>query len=314
MNNIYRKYIKSRYHFWQAIFLIILFPLLSSCRHSGHKELSFSDTLNFELSDSLPTTAKSENASNKDNTIYYGIYSPAEVSAIFNRKHIAYDPDILSPLNHLPPMNTMAQIAIKLGIYGADFSYAHLFESADAAKYLVVVLKLSEKLGIPPEYIQNLTKRLDLNISHPDSLIQITLETFSYINHFLIDQDQENLVYLIAAGAWIEAMYIAAHDLMTDNDPDIIKKIVEQKYSLEYLLSTMKNSYLDTNVAYFYRRLFVLDKYLKKTRITFPRDNFKIDKNTKTIISTGDEICFSKDNLKKIREIIFSLRNIALND
>ncbi len=302
----------NRRGFSLGISILSLMILSTACRHNGREENLFTDTLSFDLSDTL--TRQPETSREPDHqTIYYGIYSPAEVSDIFNRKNISYNPDILSPLDHLPALNTTAQIAVNLGIYGADFSYAHLFRSVDAAKYLGKVLQLSEKLGIPSEYIRTLTKRLDLNISNPDSLVQITLEAFNHVNRFLLNEDQGNLAYLIAAGAWIEAMYIAAHDLMDDNDPTVIKKIIEQKYSLDYLLSTMKNYYGDTSVAYLYRRLFVLNKYLNKTKISFKTDHFEIDKEKKTISSSGDEIYYSKEDIEKIKEIIFSLRNLALN-
>jgi len=296
--------------------LWIFFPaiLFSSwaCKQKEHVNTLFTDTLNFDVPDTVFQQPAISEKSEK-NTIYYGIYSPAEVSDIFNHKNISYNPDILSSLGHLSSLNTTVQIAINLGIYGADFSYAHLFQNADAAKYLAEVLKLSEKLGISPEYVRTLTQQLELNISNPDSLVQVTLDAFNHINRFLIEQDQENLVYLIAAGAWIEAMYIAAHDLLEDNDPTIIKKIIEQKYSLEYLLSTMKNFYTDTSVAYLYRRLFVLDKYLNKIHITFKKEKFRINKNKKIIVSSGNKIYYSKENIEKIKEIIFSLRKLALN-
>jgi len=311
MDTLDKKNLKKTFFFLRASLLIILFSTWS-CKHKDPGNLLFTDTLSFGCSDTAflqePTSQEPPN-----NTIYYGIYSPAEVSKIFNRKNISYNPDILAPLDHLPELNTTSQIAINLGIYGADFSYAHLFQNADAAKYLEVVLKLSEKLGIPPEYIRTLTRRLHFNISSPDSLTQITLEAFNHINRFLIEQDQQNLAYLIVAGAWIEAMYIAAHDLLQDNDPIIIKKIVEQKYSLEYLLSTMKNFYTDTSVAYIYRRLFVLDKYFGKTQIIFNKNNFAFNRKKKTIVSSGNEIFYSKENIEKIKEIIFSLRKLALN-
>ncbi len=306
-----KKNLKKSVFFLRATLLIILFSTWS-CKHNTQRNPLFTDTLNFGVPDtaSIQESAPQEP---EENSIYYGIYSPAEVSEIFNRKNISYNPDILAPLDHLPELNTTSQIAINLGIYGADFSYAHLFQNADAAKYLEVVLKLSEKLGIPPEYIRTLTRRLEFNISSPDSLVQITLEAFNHINRFLIEQDQQNLAYLIAAGAWIEAMYIATHDLLPDNDPVIIKRIVEQKYSLEYLLSTMKNFYTDTSVAYIYRRLFVLDKYLGKTQIIFNKNNFTVDREKKIIVSSGNEIYYSKENIEKIKEIIFSLRKLALN-
>ncbi len=305
--NTHKKFLRS---FSVFFILTILLPFYA-CHQKKQAISLYTDTLDFEHT--KPSSNQSiENTPTDENSIFYGIYSPAKVSAIFKRKHIIYNPDILSPTDNIPAFNTKVQIAINLGIYGADLSYTQLFQSGDAVKYLNVILELSGQLGIPPEYIRNLMKRLDYNISNPDSLIQIGIEAFNRINHFLIEQNQGNTAYLIITGAWIEAMYIAAHDLLKDNNPEIINKIVEQKYSLEYLLSVIKNFYTDTNVAYFYRRLYVLDRYMNKTRIFF-QDNVMIDPQNKTIIASGDMISYSEKDIVKIKEIIFSLRSLALS-
>jgi hypothetical protein len=295
--------------------LTLLLPLLfHACRSGSNEQVLYSDTL--VLSDNNPDTvfsAAGEKTTSEDNTIYYGIYSPAEVSGIFGRKHITYNPEILSPANNANVFTTKTQIALNLGIYGADLSYIQMFGSGDASRYLDIILKLSEQLGIPGEYISGLMNRMDKNISNSDSLMQISIEAFNHINKFLIRENQEDLAYLILAGAWVEAMYIAAHDLLNDNDPDIIKKIVEQKFSLNYLLSSMKNYYNDTSVAYVYRRLFVLKSYLNKTDIAFNNKDVNIDKEHKEIHAAPESIRFSPETMKKIREIIFELRKQILN-
>ncbi len=297
-----------------GILLLSFFFQSCSDQKKGDADL-YSETLSFQTAPETDTlTASSvESSSSGSGGIYYGIYSPAEVSGIFGRKHITYDPDILSPVENPNIFSTRTQIALNLGVYGADLSYIQMFGSGDAAKYLDVILKLTGQLGIPGDYISGLVKRMDDNISNSDSLMQISIEAFNHINKFLLEENEEDLAYLILAGAWIEAMYITAHDLLNDNDPDVIKKIIEQKFSLNYLLSSMKNYYNDTNVAYVYRRLYVLKKYLNKTEIEFREQKIKIDKENKEIRATPENIRFSPETLNKIREIILELRNQILN-
>jgi hypothetical protein len=294
---------------------LFLFFFLFSCQHQNNTTTLYSDTLVFRdepANDSL--SAVQDNTTPSDNhTIYYGIYSPAEVSGIFGRKNISYNPDILSPTENINIFTTKTQVALNLGIYGADLSYIQMFGSGDAAKYLDVILNLAGQLGIPGDYISGLVQRMDKNISSSDSLVQISIDAFNHVNRFLIRENQEDLAYLILAGAWIEAMYIAAHDLLRDHDPDIIKKIVEQKYSLNYLLSSMKNYYNDTSVAYVYRRLFVLKRYLDDTEIEFKGKDVDIDKKQKQIKAAEESIRFAPETMEKIREIIFELRKQIIN-
>jgi hypothetical protein len=298
-----------------GIQLLLTALLLISCHHQSDVSALYSDTLVFRDEPATDTVASvsEKNISSGNNVIYYGIYSPAEVSGIFGRKNISYNPDILSPAENPNIFTTKTQIALNLGIYGADLSYIQMFGSGDAAKYLDVILNLSGQLGIPGDYISELIKRMDKNISDPDSLMQLSIEAFNHVNKFLIQENQEDLAYLILSGAWIEAMYIAAHDLVGDNDPDIIKKIVEQKFSLNYLLSSMKNHYNDPNVAYVYRRLYVLKGYLDKTEIEFRDKDLTIDKSQKQIKASPESIRFSPETMEKIREIIFELRKQILN-
>ncbi len=301
---------------WTGV-VILLTPLFfQSCQPQKGKADLYK-TLSFQApsTDSLSAPAPSPGSSSSDNgSIYYGIYSPAEVSGIFEKKHMTYNPDILSPLKNPNEFTTKTQIALNLGVYGADLSYIQMFDAGgEAPKYLNVILKLAGQLGIPGDYISGLVKRMDNNVSNSDSLMQISIEAFNHVNKFLMAENAEDMAYLILAGAWVEAMYITAHDLMKDNDPYIIRKIIEQKFSLNYLLSSMKNYYNDTNVAYVYRRLFVLKKYLDKTNMEFHEKTIHVDKENKEIQATPENVRFSPETMNKIREIIFELRNQILN-
>jgi len=296
-----------------GLFFIFCVLLLSSCHQKKQPVNLYTDTLTFENTDTL-SNLSAEKKPTDNTSIYYGLYSPAEVSDIFNRSHIGFNPELLNPPNNASEYNTTTKIAINLGVYGADLSYIRLFNSGDAEKYLNTILKLSDQLGIPGTFIQDLSQRLERNRSNADSLTQITVEAFNGVNKFLLEQDQESTAYLIITGAWIEAMYIAAHDLLNIKDPEIIKKVLEQKYSLAYLLSSLKNHYNDPGIAYYYRMLFVLNKYMKKTEISFKNLAVQIDHKNKKIRASGDIFDFSPEVIKKIKNIIFTIRDIVVNE
>ena len=301
-------------HSLRKTLFLLLILVMPACQHREVATTGYSDTLFFgQEEDSTDLVPAARKETEEDNTIRYGIYSPAEVAGMFRRRGLKYDPDILSPTDAVSHFNTRSQIALNLGVYGADLSYIQMFGSPDASRYLDVILRLAGQLGIPQDFIRELVERIDNNIANNDSLIQISLEAYNTINHFLLEENQEDIAYLILAGAWIEAMYIAVHDLLKDNDPEIVKKVVEQKYSLNYLLSSMKNYYNDTSVAYVYRRLFVLKKYLDHTRLEFDDQQIRIDKERKEIIARPHSIQYSSDTLEKIREIVVELRNQILN-
>ncbi|GEM_PF-1730383 len=298
----------------RAFFLVVFLLYAGGCRHDRSSATIDMDTLLFTPVDTIDTIRSEGTPTPPDagSSIRYGIYSPIETSEMFRRKGIHYDPEVLAPLKDLSAFTTRTQVALALGVYGADLSYIQMFGSGDAARYLDIIVQLSGQLGIPAEYVTQLVDRINNNISSNDSLIQISLEAYNHINKFLIRENQEDIAYLILAGAWIEAMYIAVHDLLKNNDPEVVKKVVEQKYSLNYLLSSMKNFYNDTSVAYIYRRLFVLKKYLDRTQLDFKDQEIEIDKDNKEIHAQPASVLYTPETLEKIRMIVIELRNQIL--
>lgn len=296
-----------------CIFLLFVVSILPSCRQKKSSgEIILSDTLFFAAEDSIGSNlapTKSRPA------IYYGLYSPSDVADIFRRNDIAFDPTILNPPNNADLYASTQKRALALGVYGADLSYIKLFQDPQlTTQYMENVLSLSDKLGISSDFLNTTTKRIEENIENTDSLNAILGETFQKILTTLSEQDREGTAYLIITGGWVEAMYIALQELLKTGDETVIRNIIEQKFALDYLLSSLKNQYNDPSVAYYYRMLFVLEKYYKKTRISFSRKNFNIDHNTKTIEFAENTLYYNDEDLEKIKNIIASIRKIIISE
>ncbi|NOY38589.1 MAG: hypothetical protein GXO83_13565 [Chlorobi bacterium] len=290
----------------------VLFFVSQSCRHSQSGQVILPDSLIFSVDDTLENI---KSPSSSGPAIYYGLYSPSDVAAIFQRNNLDMEPEILNPPDKTSSYSSTAKMAINLGVYGADLSYVKLFNDPQlTTQYLKEILVLAEKLGIPPEFLKNASLRIDKNLDNPDSLNIITGKTFEKIITFLSEQDREGSAYLMITGGWIEAMYIAVEELLKTKDPEVIRKILEQKYALDYLLSSLKNHYNEPSVAYYYRMLFVLQKYYNKTRIVFTKKGFEIDRNIQTIHYAGSTLYYNDADLVKIKNIIVSLRDIVIEE
>ena len=178
----------------------------------------------------------------KVKNIFYNVPSPVEVTTIIQRMNLPYHPDLLNPSTNSDNYLTQADKALNMGVYGADLSYIRIYEQyQDAAKFLVVVKKFTRDLGIPEEGERVIAKRLEKNLQNQDSLLRIITETFTDSDSYLKENQRGSTAALIIFGGWIETLYLATNIL----DPevpqnDMVKLIVEQRYSVKNLLALLE--------------------------------------------------------------------------
>ncbi|MCZ4695657.1 hypothetical protein DWB61_13115 [Ancylomarina euxinus] len=178
----------------------------------------------------------------KVKNIFYNVPSPVEVTNIIQRMNLPYHPDLLNPSTNSDNYLTQADKALNMGVYGADLSYIRIYEQyQDAAKFLVVVKKFTRELGIPEEGERVIAKRLEENIQNQDSLLRIITETFTDSDSYLKENQRGSTAALIIFGGWIETLYLATN-ILDNSSPqnDMVKLIVEQRYSVKNLLALME--------------------------------------------------------------------------
>jgi len=178
----------------------------------------------------------------KVKNIFYNVPSPVEVTSIIQKMNIQYHPDLLNPSANSENYLTQADKAMNLGVYGADLSYIRIYEQyQDAAKFLVVIKKFTRELGIPEEGERVIAKRLEKNLQNQDSLLRIITETFTESDSYLKENDRGSTAALIIFGGWIETLYLATNILDQESpQSDMVKLIVEQRYSVKSLLALMQ--------------------------------------------------------------------------
>jgi len=178
----------------------------------------------------------------KVKNIFYNVPSPVEVTSIIQKMNIQYHPDLLNSSANSENYLTQADKAMNLGVYGADLSYIRIYEQyQDAAKFLVVIKKFTRELGIPEEGERVIAKRLEKNLQNQDSLLRIITETFTESDSYLKENDRGSTAALIIFGGWIETLYLATNILDQESpQSDMVKLIVEQRYSVKSLLALMQ--------------------------------------------------------------------------
>ena len=287
-------------------FFILLLPFAYSCKHGSIEKNSFATVF---------STYKSDSAGTKDLTpkdeIFYGILSPVEVCTIFNRLGISYSNATLNPISNRDQYLSSSKASINTGIYGVDFGYLKMFGiGQQMIDYMVTIRDMSNKLGIPDSYLTEPIKRVEGDISEPDTILFLMNDAYLKMESHLREGGRESTAGLMIMGGWVEAMFISTQLVYNPQkpDPEVIQRIAEQKYTLTTLLSFLKNYYDDPVVVYYSKKLKYLKNYFDSFDIYFKKGDLEIDTAKQVFRSTGSKMTVTVETLNKIRDYVSKLR------
>lgn len=215
-------------------YFIFLAVLLASFMFSCASDSSKQDRVKIDV-DELSQTDVTEQGVQTARQIFYSLPSPLETALILKRSGAAYNAEILNPVENLGRYTTTKSMALNLGIFSTDLSYASLFDQTPASiKYMSASKKLAEGLGILNAIDNSIIERLEENVNNRDVIMDIISETFLNTNSILEENDRVAIGAIILVGGWIEGIYIASA-LVNDAgkaDFELVERIVDQKVSL----------------------------------------------------------------------------------
>ena len=288
------------------LLLVFLIALPFSCKHPMKDKDTFVPL--FPSRDSVSIN-KTDSASKDE--IYYGILTPVEICSIFNRLGVPHNSDILNPVSNKDLYFGISKISINTGVYGADFTYLKLFGvDQKLIDYMVAIREMSDRLGIPDSFVTEPIKRIQNDISIPDTILILMSDAYNKMENYLRAGERGSTAGLMIMGGWIETMYIATQLAYNPEKPDqeVIRKIAEQKYTLTTLLNYLKNYYDDPSVVYYSKKLKYLKSYFDTFDIYFRKGDLEIDTVKKVFRSTGSEMNVTVENLNNIRDYVSKLR------
>jgi hypothetical protein len=287
-----------------AIVLIAFF--LPSCRQST-ADNNFIKPL---LSTYSAKDTTSEETPEK-NIIFYGILSPVEICAIFERLGIPYNNAALNPVTRKDLYLSSSKTAINTGIYGVDFGYLKMFGAGqEMFDYLLAIKEMSYNLGIPEEVLIMPVEKLQGSIADSDTITAIVSSTYRLMDEHLRSSGRESTAGLIIMGGWVEAVFLATQLVYDPLRPDlqVIQKIAEQKYTLNALLTLLKNYYDDPVVVYYSKKLKYLKRYFDSIEIYYKKEDLEIDHEHKFLRSSGSDLSVTTEIISSIRDYVNKLR------
>ena len=203
-----------------------------------------------EDTDSVDSTKTEEPKTGPVSETFFQVPSPGEMLTFI--KMVGGKTKDISFLN--PPSNeknyTDAKAkALNFGIYSCDLSYCSIFEiGSESLKYFKTVKMMGDQIGVSTAIKPAVLKRLEANISSPDSLAVITDDVYFSSFEALEDSKQGPTLALVVAGGWLESIYIAINLAKYKADSPVVERLADQKYTLENLIEFLKKHEADPNV------------------------------------------------------------------
>ncbi len=219
------------------LFFILILLAGYACRNSSSNKSGFvfpeADTIPISEAEKLSTEAIEEIAKN--------IASPVEIANLLQSLSVPFSPDYLASSIDANKQTTSFDKAFTLGILGADLGYLNMYEKTGSSiDILSSIKKLAEGIKVGQFFDFETIKRLSLNKSDLDSLLFLSIDSYTQIDKYLRDNDRGQLSALMIIGVWIEGQYLAAQVMTEYPDPVLRDRIGEQKIILNDLILLAK--------------------------------------------------------------------------
>jgi hypothetical protein len=168
----------------------------------------------------------------------YPLPTSAEVIRMLTELEIGYMIGISNPTDNAKNYVTSNTKALNMGVYGADLSYATLYNmNQDVINYLDVIRDLANDLNMAKIYNKKLYDNIKNSFDNKDLLVDILTKSFNGTYKYLNENDQQSQALMVVAGAWVEGMYITTHiSEAVFHVEGIVKVLLEQKTSFELFM------------------------------------------------------------------------------
>ncbi len=241
----------------------------------------------------------------------FSIPSPMQTSMLIQETGAKYNNGMLNTAKNAEKYTTKYKKALNVGVYGADVGYVTLYDnSQDALGYMKAVRKLSDELGILGAFDAKTIDRFQNNLGKKDSMLAMVGDAYSASDAFLKDNDKKDIGVLILAGGWIETLYFTTTIAQSSNNPRVLERLGEQKYTLDNLIKALNPYRGQEEVAALLDQLYELAYDFDAVAVEYKYVKPTTDEANKiTTINSTSKVTITKEHLKAIGDKIAAIRN-----
>ena len=291
----------------RSFLIILVLPIMMfSCNRSGEKnnEVNVDDFASSEgIFDDISTAKK----------IFYSLPSPLETAMLIKNAGAEYNEQLLNPVENADNYTTNKKMALNLGIYTTDLSYASLFDQAQTSiNYMNASKKMADNLGILDAIDENTLKKLEDNLGNKQEIMNIISETFMSSSSYLKENNRPAVATVVLIGGWIEGLYLAT-TLVGDKPIEsnkLVDRIVDQRLSYDILLKLIEEYKDSEDISALKVQMSTLDEVMMKIKITSTEiEPVKDEKTNVTTLKVQNEVIITKETFDELTQVVKTLRN-----
>ena len=231
--------------------------------------------------------------------IFYALPSPLETAMLLKTAGAVFNEELLNPVDNANNYITIKSMALNLGIYTTDLSYASLFDQTQATlQYMATAKKLAEGLGVIDAIDSNTLRTLEENINNRDVIMDIISETFMNSSSYLKENDRESVAAILFVGGWLEGLYIALNlveERKLENNK-LVDRIIDQKLSLDIVMMLLEDNTDNPDVV-------ALMEDVERIKAVF--DKIKVSTTDLKVVTEGDVSTLKSETKARMSTEIF---------
>jgi len=299
----------------RVILIVILFVCFS-CRNSSNKTTEFV----FPEADSIPVSEAEKLSPEAIADISRNISSPVEIANLLQTLEIPFSQNYIASSIDADKQSTNFDKALKLGILGADLGYLNMYEKTSSSlDVLSSIRKLADDIKVGQFFDFESIKRLSQNKSNLDSLLFISIDSYTKIDNYLRENDRGQLSALMIIGVWIEGQYLATQVVSQYPDKRLSDRIGEQKIILgDLLLLISPYCNRDPEFRQLCEDLSSIKSKYRDVKISYTQGEPVSEEKNGALVITQTEtsnVEMSKEQLDSIIEVTRNIRNrLILNN
>jgi len=283
--------------------------LIVNCASDGNNSNGTVETADVDAD-----AVQKQNIVKEAKKVMYSLPSPIETAMLIKRAGAKYNEELLNPTKEIDKYTTNKEMALAMGVYGADLSYASIFEQSQTMmNYMQASKKLAEQLGLLSTIDQSIIDRLEANVNDRDSIIRIISETFLNSNSTLKEDNRPALAALILTGGWVEGLYLATSLTDSISQQELVERIVDQRLSFNELEKLLESNNDDASVVEVLGTFAELKKAFNAIEVETSKIEPSTDPESKvTTLKATSKLHITQEQYDKLREEAIKLRNLIV--
>ena len=244
--------------------------------------------------------------------IFNALPTPLESAMLIKNAGASFDRKYLNPIENQKLYTTTRSMALNLGVYTCDLSFASLYDQTQLIiDYMNAAKKMADGLGILDAINQETITKLENNINNKEVIMEIISETFLNTNSYLADNNQSAIAAIVLVGGWIEGLYISTQLVnLKDFDGNKVATIIDQKLSIDILINLLDSHKGNPVVDELIGQMSKLKGVFDKINIQTTPIKTEIDRSTNvTILKSKVTTDMSLDTFKELTAVVKEIRD-----